>query len=355
MFNDCEVSGEPIAIVGTACRFPGGATSPSKLWDLLENPRDVLTEIPDSRFNAEAFYHPDNSHHGTSNIRHSYVLSEDHRLFDAQFFGTKPVEANSIDPQQRLLLETVYEGLESAGIPMEKMQGSDTGVYVGLMTNDYADLLGRDIQNFPTYFASGTARSILSNRVSYFFDWHGPSMTIDTACSSSLVALHQGVQSLRSGESKVAVVAGTNLLLGPEQYVAESKLKMLSPTGRSRMWDKDADGYARGDGIAVAILKPLSAALADGDQIECVIRETGINQDGRTKGITMPNPIAQADLIRQTYARAGLDLSKEGDRPQYFEAHGTGIEPTLQKILCVLWNLTRPRNTCWRSGRSSSN
>ncbi|KAJ5156353.1 hypothetical protein N7492_009156 [Penicillium capsulatum] len=324
MSGDRESHGEPIAIVGSACRFPGDATSPSKLWELLKEPRDVLTEIPNSRFNASAFYHLDGAHHGTSNVRHSYLLSDDHRLFDAQFFGTKPVEANSIDPQQRLLLETVYEGLESGGIPMEKLQGSNTGVYVGLMTNDYADLLGRDIQNFPTYFASGTARSILSNRISYFFDWHGPSMTIDTACSSSLIALHQAVQSLRTGESNVAVAAGTNLLLGPEQYVAESKLKMLSPTGRSRMWDKDANGYARGDGIAAVVLKPLSAALADGDHIECLVRETGINQDGRTKGITMPNPLAQADLIRETYARAGLDLSKPSDRPQYFEAHGTG-------------------------------
>ncbi|KAF7519344.1 hypothetical protein PCG10_010100 [Penicillium crustosum] len=317
-------TGEPIAIVGSACRFPGDATTPSKLWDLLKAPRDVLNEIPESRFNTKAFYHPDGLHHGTTNVRHSYLLSDDHRLFDAQFFGTKPVEANSIDPQQRLLLETVYEGLETSGIPMEKLQGSNTGVYVGLMTNDYADMLGRDVQNFPTYFASGTARSILSNRVSYFFDWRGPSMTIDTACSSSLIALHQAVQSLRSGETDVAVAAGTNLLLGPEQYIAESKLKMLSPTGRSRMWDKGADGYARGDGIAAVILKPLSAALANGDHIECIVRETGANQDGRTKGITMPNPVAQADLIRTTYARAGLDLSKPTDRPQYFEAHGTG-------------------------------
>lgn len=319
------MGGEPIAIVGSACRFPGGATSPSKLWELLKEPRDVLTEIPRSRFNPDAFYHPDSSHHGTSNVRHSYVLSDDHRLFDAQFFGTKPVEANAIDPQQRLLLETVYESLESAGLPMEKLQGSDTGVYVGLMTNDYADLLGRDIQNIPAYFASGTARSILSNRISYFFNWHGPSMTIDTACSSSLVAMHQAVQSLRAGETRIAVAAGTNLLLGPEQYVAESKLKMLSPTGRSRMWDKDADGYARGDGIAVVVLKRLSTALADGDHIECVIRETGTNQDGRTKGITMPNPHAQANLIRSTYSRAGLDITRAADRPQYFEAHGTGM------------------------------
>lgn len=183
MSSDPQPCGEPIAIVGSACRFPGDATTPAKLWELLRAPRDVLTEIPESRFNYRTFYHPDGSHHGTSNVRHSYLLSDDHRLFDAQFFGTKPVEANSIDPQQRLLLETVYEGLESAGIPTERLQGSNTGVYVGLMTNDYADLLGRDIQNFPTYFASGTARSILSNRVSYFFDWHGPSMTIDTACS----------------------------------------------------------------------------------------------------------------------------------------------------------------------------
>ncbi|KAJ5683579.1 hypothetical protein N7462_006744 [Penicillium macrosclerotiorum] len=324
MASDIKACSEPIAIIGSACRFPGDAISPSKLWELLKEPRDVLQEIPDSRFNPHAFYHPDGSHHGTTNVRHSYLLSDDHRLFDAQFFGTKPVEANSIDPQQRLLLEIVYESLESAGIPMEHLQGSNTGIFVGLMTNDYADLLGRDIQNFPTYFASGTARSILSNRVSYFFDWHGPSMTIDTACSSSLVALHQAVQSLRNGESLVAIAAGTNLLLGPEQYIAESKLKMLSPSGRSRMWDKDADGYARGDGIAAAILKPLSAALADGDHIECIVRETGINQDGRTKGITMPNPAAQVDLIRATYTRAGLDLSKSRDRPQYFEAHGTG-------------------------------
>lgn len=315
---------EPIAIVGSACRFPGDATTPAKLWELLKQPRDILTEIPPSRFNVESFYHPDNSHHGTSNVRHSYILSEDHRLFDAQFFGTKPIEANSIDPQQRILLEIVYEGLELAGIPMEKLQGSDTGVYVGLMTNDYADILGRDIQNFPTYFASGTARSILSNRISYFFDWHGPSMTIDTACSSSLIALHQAVQSLRNGECRVAVAAGTNILLGPEQYVAESKLNMLSPNGQSKMWDKDADGYARGDGIAAVILKSLSAAIKDGDHIECLVRETGINQDGRTKGITMPNPVAQADLIRSTYQKAGLDLSKSCDRPQYFEAHGTG-------------------------------
>ncbi|KAI9768100.1 MAG: putative Hybrid PKS-NRPS biosynthetic cluster [Geoglossum simile] len=315
---------EPIAIVGSGCRFPGGSNTPSKLWDLLREPRDCLSEIPRSRFNVNGFYHPDNMHHGTSNVRHSYFLSEDHRAFDAQFFGVKATEAHAMDPQQRLLLETVYESVEAAGLTIEGLQGSQTAVYVGLMCADYADLLSRDTGFCPTYSASGTARSIMSNRVSYFFDWHGPSMTIDTACSSSLVAVHHAVQVLRSGESRVAVAAGANLLLGPEQYIAESKLQMLSPGGRSRMWDVKADGYARGEGIAAVVLKTLSAALEDGDHIDCIIRETAVGQDGKTKGITMPSAAAQANLIRATYARAGLDLSKRRDRPQYFEAHGTG-------------------------------
>lgn len=313
---------EPIAIIGSSCRFPGGSDSPSKLWKLVEKPQDLLTEIPADRFNAHGFYHPNGLHHGTSNVRHAYFLSQDHRHFDARFFGIKDVEANAIDPQQRILLETVYEGVDAAGLKLENLRGSDTAVYVGLMCGDYEAMLLRDLDTVPTYHATGIARSIMANRISYFFDWHGPSMTIDTACSSSLVAVHQAVQSLRSGESKMAVAAGSNLILGPENYIAESKLKMLSPTGRSRMWDKDADGYARGEGVAAVVLKTLSAAVADGDHIECLIRETGVNQDGRTRGITMPSAIAQTSLIRDTYARAGLDPYKASDRCQYFEAHG---------------------------------
>lgn len=275
---------EPIAIVGSACRFPGEATSPSKLWQLLKAPRDLSKEISEERFHVDRFYHPDGLHHGTSNVRHSYFLEDDFKTFDANFFGVKPVEALAMDPQQRLLLETVYEGLEAAGLPMEKTQGSQTGVFVGNMGADYADIVSQDLDSLPTYFASGTARSILSNRISYFFDWHGPSIMVDTACSSSLVAVHHAVQSLRSGESPIAIAAGANLLLGPAQYVAESKLNMLSPNGRSRMWDAAADGYARGEGFADVVLKTLSSAIADGDHIECLIRETGVNQDGRTKG-----------------------------------------------------------------------
>ncbi|KAI6472412.1 putative Hybrid PKS-NRPS biosynthetic cluster [Pyricularia oryzae] len=319
-----EAQNEPIAIIGTGCRFPGSCDSPSKLWELLEKPRDLLKKIPNDRFSADGFYHPKNSHHGTSNVRHSYLLDEDLRTYDAQFFGVKAIEASSMDPQQRLLMETVYEALESAGLSIKQLQGSDTAVYVGVMSADFMDMLARDVEKFPTYFATGTARSILSNRLSYFYDWHGPSMTIDTACSSSLIALHQAVQVLRSKQSKVAVAAGSNIILGPEQYIAESKLQMLSPDGRSRMWDAEANGYARGEGVAAVVLKTLSQALADGDHIECIIRETGINQDGKTPGITMPSATAQAALIRSTYARAGLDLRKASDRPQFFEAHGTG-------------------------------
>lgn len=319
-----SASEEPIAVIGSGCRFPGSANDPSKLWDLLHKPHDVLTTIPRDRFNPHAFYHPNGMHHGTSNVTEAYLLQEDYRVFDASFFNIPPVEAHSMDPQQRLLLETVYESLESAGIPMEALSGSQTGVYVGLMCGDYGDHLQRDINSMPTYMASGTARSIMSNRVSYFFNWHGPSMTIDTACSSSLVAVHQAVQLLRSGDSEVAVAAGANIMLGPEWYISESNLKMLSPSGRCRMWDADADGYARGEGIAAIVMKRLSTAIKDGDHIDCIIRETGVNQDGRTKGITMPSHIAQADLIAKTYAKAGLDPRQRNERCQYFEAHGTG-------------------------------
>ncbi|KAL9087506.1 MAG: hypothetical protein Q9165_006617 [Trypethelium subeluteriae] len=315
---------EPIAVVGSACRFAGDANSPSKLWHLLQEPHDLRQEIPTDRFNAKAFYHPDWAYHGHSNVMHAYLINEDLSAFDAEFFGIKPIEAKAMDPQQRFLLEVVYEGLEAAGMPVAHLKGSDTGVYTGIMFDDYGTMLLRDLQATPTYYATGTGRSILANRISYFFDWHGPSITIDTACSSSLVAVHMAVQSLRAGDSRVALACGSNLILGPENFVIESKLKMLSPDGLSRMWDQNANGYARGEGVAVLVLKTLSAALADGDHIECIIKETALNQDGATSGITMPSASAQETLIRSTYAKAGLDLLVQGDRPQYFEAHGTG-------------------------------
>jgi acyl transferase domain-containing protein len=318
------MSKEPIAIVGSACRFAGDVDTPSKLWELLEAPHDLRQEIPKERFSANGFYHPNHAYHGHTNVRHSYLLSQDPAAFDAEFFGINVMEAKSMDPQQRLTLETVYEAIEAAGMTIEGMSGSDTCVYAGVMTGDYEAMVARDVDQYPTYTAVGTSRAVLSNRISYFFNWKGASVTMDTACSSSMVALHSAIQTLRSGDSETAVVCGANLLLGPECYIIESTVKMLSPDGYSRMWDKDANGYARGDGIAAIVIKPLSVALRDRDHIECIVRETGLNQDGTTGGLTMPNPSSQRDLILRTYARAGLDLGTRKDRPQYFEAHGTG-------------------------------
>ncbi|KAK5632312.1 hypothetical protein RRF57_008028 [Xylaria bambusicola] len=315
---------EPIAIVGSGCRFAGGVDTPSKLWHLLRRPRDIRCQIPLNRFNVEGFYHHNGAYHGHTNVKYAYAIDQDLSHFDAEFFGIKPSEAKSIDPQQRLLLEVVYESIEAAGMTIAGLGGSDTAVYAGLMTNDYEMMLARDLAQVPTYHATGISSAIVSNRISYFFDWHGPSVTVQTACSSSLVALHLAVQSLRNGESHMALACGTNLMLGPEFFISESKLNMLSPDGRCKMWDKEANGYARGDGVAVVVLKTLSRALADGDHIESIIRETGVNQDGSTPGITMPSATAQAGLIRSTYAKAGLDLRDPSNHPSYFEAHGTG-------------------------------
>ncbi|KAI9759122.1 MAG: Polyketide synthase 19 [Chaenotheca gracillima] len=311
--SDVRFVHEPVAIVGSSCRFPGGANSPSKLWGLLKEPRDLVQEIPPSRFDTKAFYHQDGQHHG-----------DDPRTFDRDFFNISPKEAEAMDPQQRCLLETVYEGVESAGYSIPQLRGSSTGVFVGAMSFDYQLVAMRGLDSLPQYHATGGSMAILANRLSYFYDWRGASVAVDTACSSSLVALHQAVLALRTGEVDMAVTAGANLILGPEPFIAYSNLNMLSPNGRSSMWDISADGYTRGEGFASIILKTLSQALADGDHIECIIRETGVNSDGRTPGITMPSSEAQAQLIRSTYAKCGLDPTSASGRPQYFEAHGTG-------------------------------
>ncbi|KAI0551296.1 putative hybrid NRPS/PKS enzyme [Xylaria curta] len=317
---------EPIAIIGIGCRFPGEATSPSKLWELLNQPRDLSKKVPEDRFNSDGFYHTNGEHHGASNVMKSYFIEQNPGHFDATFFNIAPKEAETIDPQQRFLLETVYEAMESAGLKLQDLRGSQTSAYVGQMTADFTDAQARDTETFSQYMATGTARALTSNRLSYFYDWHGPSMTIDTACSSSLTAVHLAVQSLRSGESPIACAAGVNLLLGPDLFLAASSLHMISPSGKSQMWDVKADGYARGEGIAAIFMKTLSHALRDGDRIDGLIRETGVNSDGRTKGITLPSPEAQAALIHSTYKNAGLDITKDVDRPQYFEAHGTGTQ-----------------------------
>ncbi|OAA66673.1 BcPKS5, polyketide synthase [Niveomyces insectorum RCEF 264] len=315
---------EPIAVIGMACRFPGGANTPSKLWDLLQSPTDLSQRVPVDRFDVTGFYHANGSQHGATDATKAYFLEEDVNAFDNTFFNIQPTEAEAIDPQQRMLLETVYDSLCAGGQTIEKLRGSNTAVFVGQMCDDWAQVVHRDWDLLATYAATGTSRAIISNRISYFFDWHGPSTTVDTACSSSLVAVHQGVTALRNGECPVAVAAGANLILGPGNFIAESNLHMLSPTGSSKMWDAGADGYARGEGIAAVVLKTLSAALRDGDRIDCIIRGTAVNQDGKTAGLTMPSNVAQANLIRDTYLRAGLDINDPKDRPQFFHAHGTG-------------------------------
>ncbi|OTA87771.1 hypothetical protein M434DRAFT_375335 [Hypoxylon sp. CO27-5] len=314
----------PIAIIGSACRFAGGINSPNGLLKLLRKPRDVQALIPKNRFAASGFFHAGGQYHGHTNVKSAYVLDQDPAVFDASFFDIKPVEAQALDPQQRLLLEVVYEGLESAGIALENIRGTDTGVYVGQMSSDYEILQLRDSQSLPNYHTLGTQRAILANRISHFFDWTGPSISIDTTCSSNLIAIHFAAQALRCGEARQAVACGTNLLLGPEHFIGYSKLMMLSPEGKSKMWDEGANGYACGEGVAAIVLKTLRNAIQDGDRIECVLRATGVNQDGCTKSITMPSPQAQAALIQDTYRKAGLDLHKSEDRCQYFEAHGTG-------------------------------
>ncbi|KAH8171057.1 AMP-binding enzyme domain-containing protein [Sarocladium implicatum] len=323
MAQQKQVVQEPVAVIGSACRFPGACSSPSQLWELLKQPRDVLKEFDPEHLNLKRVYHENGETHGATDVKNkAYLLQEDSRVFDAAFFGISPVEAAGMDPQQRLLLETVFEAMEQAGVTLEQMRGSKTSVHVGVMTNDWSAIQLRDPETLPQYTATGTAGSIMSNRVSYIFDLKGPSVTIDTACSSSLVALHHGARGLLDGDSDVAIVAGVNLIFDPLPFVTESKLHMLSPDSQSRMWDKTANGYARGEGAAALLLKPLSKALRDGDHIEGIVRSTGVNSDGQSPGITMPFAPTQTQLIRDTYRRAGLDPIK--DRPQYFECHGTG-------------------------------
>lgn len=311
----------PIAIVGTSCRLPGQSSTPSKLYELLKEPRDVRQPL--DRFNLKRFYDANPDALGSTNVKkHGHLLMEDPRVFDASFFSVSPYEAESMDPQLRITLEAVYEAFESAGWTLDMIRGSQTSVHVGVMASDYYDIQVRDPEMTPLYAATGTHRSTLSNRISYAFDLHGPSVTLDTACSSSLVALHQAVRGLQAGDAECAVVGGVNLIFDPMLYIMLSNLHMLSPDAQSRMWDRTVNGYARGEGVAVVVLKPLDKALRDNDHIEAIIRGTGVNSDGASPGLTMPTVKAQAALIRDTYLRAGLDPVK--DRCQFFECHGTG-------------------------------
>ncbi|KAI1085557.1 polyketide synthase [Whalleya microplaca] len=311
---------EPIAIIGLDARFPGDGDTAEDFYNLLLDGRSARTEIPPDRYNAEAFWHPDAGRCGTTKVRSGHFLTGSISAFDAPFFSITPTEASSMDPQQRGMLETVYRALENAGIPLTSAAGTQTGVYVGCFSKDYSGMIEKDLDVPLMYAATGTVVSMLSSRVSWFFDFKGPSITIDTACSSSLVAVHQACMSLKLREVSMAVVGGCNLILSPELSLELDKAGVLSPDGSSKSFDHRANGYSRGEGFGVVVLKRISDAIRDGDVIRAVIRNSGSNQDGRSPGITQPTKEAQAHLIREVYSRAGLDPSLT----RFFEAHGTG-------------------------------
>ncbi|KAB8238375.1 uncharacterized protein BDW43DRAFT_306237 [Aspergillus alliaceus] len=310
-----------VGIVGMACRVPG-ATNIHEFWQLMKERRDLRRKMPADRFNVDGFYHPNGPNKGTLNAPYGYFLDQNLGDFDAGFFGISPKEAEAMDPQQRLALEVVYEALEDAGIPFPDLAGSRTSVYCGSFTNDYGKLIDRDMASYPKYTVTGTGQTILSNRISYFYDFHGESMTVDTACSSSLICLHLGAQSLRNGESDTAIVVGSALHFDPNMFITMADFGMLSPDGRSRSFDANGKGYARGEGMCVVVLKRLQEAEQNNDRIHAVVRATGANHDGTKNGITLPNPVAQEALIRQVYKKANISTKDTA----YFEAHGTGTK-----------------------------
>ncbi len=309
---------EPIAVVGIGLRFPG-ARNVEQFWELLKNGVDAITEVPPDRWDVDEYYDPNPQTPGKMITRWGGFIEEVDQ-FDPQFFGISPREAARMDPQQRLLLEVTWEALEDAGINPRALAKSKTGVFVGISSNDYSRIQGNDFRKIDPYTGTGNAFSIAANRLSYAFDFQGPSVAVDTACSSSLVTIHLAVQSLRNKESDVAIAGGVNLILSPELSITFSQAGMLAPGGRCRTFDASAEGYVRGEGCGMVVLKRLSDALRDGDRILAVIRGSAVNQDGKSNGLTAPNSLAQQRVVRQALKNAGVKPEQVG----YIEAHGTG-------------------------------
>ena len=305
-----------IAIVGLSGRFPGGANSPDELWDLLKSGRDGVGELQGDRWDL-GWHNPDQERQDRIYTRACGVLD---RIdgFDAEFFGVSPREAQQIDPQQRLLLELAWEAFEDAGIPARSVAGENIGVYVGISSNDYAQMSSDGGPN--AYSNTGSAFSIAANRLSYVFDLHGPSFSVDTACSSSLVCLHQAAQAVQNGECDAALAGGVSILMHTRPWLGFARASMLSPDGRCKSFDESGNGYVRSEGGGLVLIKRLEDAEAAGDNILGVIRATGINSDGRTLGLSMPNGDAQAALLEELYAEANI----APERVFYVEAHGTG-------------------------------
>ncbi len=336
---------EPVAIIGIGCRFPDAKT-PQDFWHILRNGIDTITEVPSDRWDIDTFYHPEVATAGKMNTRWSGFLEQVDQ-FEPSFFGMSPREAQQIDPQQRLLLEVTWEALENAGIVPEDLVGSPTGVFVGISNADYHRLIYKDSSRLEAYSGTGTSISISANRLSYLFNLKGASIAIDTACSSSLVAVNLACQSLETGDSNLCLVGGVNLILSPEQTITFSQAHMMAADGRCKTFDASADGYVRGEGCGVVVLKRLSDALRDGDNIQAVIRGSAVNQDGLTNGLTAPNGPSQQAVIRQALEKAGVKPAQIS----YVETHGTGTslgDPievnSLKKVLMEGRDVNQP---CW--------
>jgi polyketide synthase 13 len=308
-----------IAIVGIATRFPGDMNTPDETWQALLDGRDAITDLPAGRW--EEFLDEPRIAERVAKARTRGGYLSDIKGFDAEFFALSKMEADNIDPQQRMALELTWEALEHARIPASSLRGESVGVYIGSSLNDYSFLAMSDPSIAHPYAITGTASSIIANRVSYFYDFRGPSVTIDTACSSSLVAAHQGVQALRAREADVAIVGGVNALITPLVTVGFDEVGgVLAPDGRIKSFSQDADGYARSEGGGMIVLKRLADARRDGDDIIAVIAGSAVNHDGRSNGLLAPNPDAQAEVLRKAYKNAGIN-PRDVD---YIEAHGTG-------------------------------
>lgn len=316
-----EAKAAPIAIVGMSCRF-AGANSLAEYWQVIRQGIEAVSEVPKSRWDLDELYDATGSQSGKMFTKWGgFVDGIDQ--FDPQFFGIAPREAARMDPQQRMLLEVAWEAMENAGLPADRMAGTKTGVYVGIGAADYAKVPAQFddyYHHIDAHVGTGNALSIAANRLSYIFDLHGPSAAVDTACSSASLAVHLAVESLRRGECDAALAGGVNAIITPETTIAFSKARMLSPEGKCRPFDSGANGYVRGEGCGLVLLKRLSDAQRNGDQVLAIIRATSVNQDGRTSGISAPNGQLQKDCIRAAHAQAGVSAADI----TYIEAHGTG-------------------------------
>nr|AHB82053.1 polyketide synthase [Sorangium cellulosum] len=310
----------PIAIVGMGCRFPG-ADDLAAFWELVRDGRDAITEVPASRWDAGEYYDPDPGAPGKMATRRGGFIG-DVDEFDAAFFGVSPPEARSMDPQQRLLLEVAWEALEHAGIATEALAERAAGVYVGICSSQHACNVfdASSVERIDAYHGTGSTFAVAAGRISHFLGLKGPSLAVDTVCSSSLVALHLACQGLRAGECELALAGGVNLLLGPQASVSFSKAQMLSVDGRCKTFAASADGYGRGEGCGVVVLRRLSDALARGERVLAVVRGSAVNHDGHASGLTVPNGPAQVEVVRAALKQGGVDPARVG----YVEAHGTG-------------------------------